>query len=226
MEITVFTHVPFEGPAAIAPWAESRGHSLRIVHLYRGDRIPVPSDWLIVMGGPMGALDDAKYPWFGPEKKAIDQAIASGRTVIGVCLGAQLIAAVLGARVFRNAEREIGWFDVALHQPAAGRVFGDHARLRAFHWHGDTFDLPAGADLLGSTPGCKNQAFLYRDRVLGLQFHLEATRESIESLIRECPDDLLAGPFVQTAAAMLDRQPEHAALFELLDNLEKGETNE
>jgi len=168
MEIAVLTHVPFEGPAAIAAWAESRGHRLNVVHLYRGDVIPATFDWLIIMGGPMGAMDDERYPWFRAEKQAIGQSIRSGRTVVGICLGAQLIAAVPGARVFRNAEREIGWFG----------------------------------------------------RVLGLQFHLEANRESIESLMRECPADLLPGTFVQTKEAILSQMPEHTTLFALLDALD------
>jgi len=220
MKIAVLTHVPFEGPAAIATWADSRGHHLNVVHLYRDEVIPTVFDWLIIMGGPMGAMDDERYPWFRAEKQAIGQSIASGRKVVGICLGAQLIATVLGARIFRNAEREIGWFDVEL-QPGARSLFADRTKLPAFHWHGDTFELPAGAELLGSTPACTNQAFLYDHRVLGLQFHLEATRESIESLIRECPDDLLPGPFVQTKEAMLNQMPEHTILFAMLDALEK-----
>ena len=146
MQVYSFQHVPFEGPAYIAEWAQNRDISLRKIALYENE--PLPSldscDALIVMGGPMGATDEQAYPWLKKEKQFIEKAIETDMIVIGICLGAQIIANVLGARVFKNAHKEIGWFSVnkipQADQFALGKSLPE--RFMAFHWHGDTFDIP------------------------------------------------------------------------------------
>lgn len=220
MRIQVLQHVPFEGPASIATWAKARGHPLTTTHLDRGDGLPAVQslDWLVVMGGPMSVDEERRYPWLGTEKAFIHQAIAAGKTVIGVCLGGQLIAAALGGRVRRAPQKEIGWFPVTLtpegREVRLGGVLPQ--RFPAFHWHGDTFDIPSGAVWIAASEACPNQAFLYEGRVLGLQFHLEATPESVAGLVAHCADDLVPGPYVQTAEAIQAGTQACSQLNELL----------
>ena len=229
MHIHCLQHVPFEGPFGIGVWAEARGHTLTMTPLYAGVVPPTPEtfDWLLVMGGPMGVHDVSEHPWLAAEKVLIRHAIEAGKTVVGVCLGAQLIAEVLGARVYRNPEPEIGWLSVELTADGqASAVFGFlPSLLPVFQWHGDTFDLPADALHLARSAACEHQAFLYDGRVLGLQFHLESTPESVAGLCAACADELGAGgPHVQSAAAMLAAAPDDyveldAALSGILDRL-------
>ena len=153
-------------------------------------------------------------------------AIGAGKTIVGVCLGAQLLADCLGACVFRNAHKEIGWLPIELTAEAlADPVFGPLAPgLTVYHWHGDTFPLPPGAVHLARSAGCEHQAFLYQGRVLGLQFHLETTPESLAALVANCADEIVPGPYVQDAASMLAASPTdfariNAALFGVLDRL-------
>jgi GMP synthase-like glutamine amidotransferase len=205
--IQVIQHVPFEGPGVIADWALQRRYPLTISRLYAGDALPSIGsiDWLVVMGGPMSVNDEAAYAWLAPERALICQAIAAGKTVVGVCLGAQLIAAALGARVYPNAQQEIGWFPVsktpeALTHPLLGGVPDSFVPL---HWHGDTFDMPQGATRLFQTEACINQAFVYAERVMGLQFHLEATAQTLEAMLANCRADLVDAPGIQTEAELL-----------------------
>jgi GMP synthase-like glutamine amidotransferase len=228
MRIQVLQHVPFEGSAGIGDWAASHGHDLNVAHLYRGDALPTQEafDRMVVMGGPMGIYDEAEHPWLAAEKAFIATTIAAGKTIVGVCLGAQLLADVLGARVYRNAQKEIGWLPIELTtEGAADPVFSPIASgLPVYHWHGDTFTLPPGARHLASSAGCEHQAFIYHGRILGLQFHLETTTESLAALVANCADEIVPGPYVQDAATMLAASPAdyariNAALFGILDRL-------
>ena len=228
MRIHCLQHVPFEGPAAIADWAAERGHALAISRLDRGDGLPSPDafDRLVVMGGPMGVGDEAEHPWLPAEKAFLRRSVDAGRSVVGICLGAQLLAEVLGARVYRGPHKEIGWFPIGLTDRAAvSPVFaGLPRRLEVFHWHGDTFDLPPGAQRLASSAACLNQAFLHGERVLGLQFHLESTPESVRAIVANCADELVPARWVQSAGQMLGVEEDtfaamNDALFHLLDRL-------
>jgi GMP synthase-like glutamine amidotransferase len=150
----------------------------------------------------MSVNDDATLPWLAAEKQLIADAVASGKSVFGICLGAQLIASALGAKVYANPESEIGWHAVrAVGGPATPFVWP--RRIRCFHWHGDTFDLPPKATLLASSVACFHQAFCVGQRVVGLQFHPEATRDSVAALVAESGTDLPVGEFIQSAADML-----------------------
>lgn len=210
LRIQVFQHVAFEGLGSMEDWLAGRGHLLSRVPLYAGALPAGPdADWLIVMGGPMGVHDEAEFPWLKAEKAALRAALERGAAVLGVCLGAQLLAHVLGAEVKPNAAKEIGWFPVDLSAEARatwlGRVFPQ--RFTPFHWHGDTFGIPAGAVPLGSSQACRNQGFLWKDRALGLQFHPEVTPASLEALSRECGGELAlaggeGGRFVQDAETL------------------------
>jgi GMP synthase-like glutamine amidotransferase len=207
MRLHCLMHVPFEGPARIADWAEARGHSLAFSHLFAGDALPDVDlfDRLIVMGGPMGVVDIERYPWLEAEKRCIANAVAAGRSLVGICLGAQLIAEALGARVTPNPEKEIGWFPIRLTAEARQHPLcqGLPSEQQVLHWHGDTFSLPPGAVRLAESDACVNQGFLARERILGLQFHLEITPASVEGLCANAADDLVPAPYVQSTAQML-----------------------
>ena len=235
MRIHVLQHVPFEPPGSIEAWARRAGHALAVTHLYRGDLLPMveDADLLVVLGGPMSVHDEARYPWLVDEKRFIERTIAAGARVLGICLGAQLIAQALGARVHANGDKEIGWF--AVEATAAARtaaVFQDFPRrLLAFHWHGETFDIPAGAKHVARSAACANQAFAFGERVVGLQFHLETTPAGARALIARGIDDLVEGRHIQQPLAMLGYPERFAAInvamHALLDRLTgaaRGET--
>jgi GMP synthase-like glutamine amidotransferase len=207
MRIRVLQHVPFEGPAAIGDWAQINDHTLDITRLDLGETLPAPSDfdWLIVMGGPMGVGDMARYPWMAPELACIRQALDSDRRVLGICLGAQLLAHALGAQVHQAPEREIGWFDVeALPLDGAEVCDALPPRFTPLHWHGDTYDLPAGAVQLARSAACEQQAFQFGARAIGLQFHIESTPDSVAQLIAHCGDGIGDGPWQQPATRIND----------------------
>jgi GMP synthase (glutamine-hydrolysing) len=203
MRICYLQHVPFEGLAGIENWAKSKGHSLDSVKIFNND--PFPSvdglDWLIVMGGPMSVYEEDKYPWLVQEKRFIRAAVTSGKAVLGICLGAQLIADVLGARVYPNQYKEIGWFPIELTEEGAKSGLFDFMpeQFTVFHWHGDTFDLPEGAVRTARSEGCLNQAFVYGEKVVALQFHMESTKDSIQAIVHNCSDEIVSGKYIQTA---------------------------
>jgi GMP synthase-like glutamine amidotransferase len=158
------------------------------------------------MGGPMNIYEEEFYPWLAQEKAFIKESIESNKIVIGLCLGSQLIADVIGGKVIQNKYKEIGWFPITLTEVARTiaqfSFFPEHPIV--FQWHGDTFtDLPEEAVLLATNEACKNQAFVYRGKVFGLQFHLENTYSIISDLIKNCSEDMTSGPYVQSAEELL-----------------------
>ena len=207
MRLHSLHHVPFEGLGSMAAWAQARGHRLSASQLYADAALPPLDrfDGLIVIGGPMGVDDERAHPWLVEEKRFIERAIAAGKTVLGVCLGAQLLARVLGARVYPNTDTEIGWFPVEFTQAATTSPFfsGLPPSLEAFHWHGDTFDLPTGAVHIAHSRACHNQAFVCDERLVGLQFHLETTPHAAAELIRHCRHEIVPARFIQTEQDML-----------------------
>jgi GMP synthase-like glutamine amidotransferase len=230
MDIHYFQHTPTEGLGKIRAWAQDRGHALSGTHFDRRERLPNVDeiDWLVIMGGPMNVYQYRDHPWLRDEKRCIAQAIERGKTVLGVCLGAQLIADVLGAKVHQNPEFEIGWLPVRLldaaHTVAAFEKFP--RELTPLHWHGDTFDLPPGALALAKSDGCKNQAFAVGNNLIGVQFHIEVTLEDVRVFCEDDPTDggQRTGPFIQTreeilTAAEQNIPPTHKALETMLDAL-------
>ena len=207
MKVHYFQHVPFEGLGSIEPWMKLKSAHISATKFYKDPKLPGVHeiDWLIVMGGPMSSNDEKTYPWLQAEKNFIAEAVRSGKIVLGVCLGAQLIASALGARVYPNRDREIGWYPLECFAEKNNTGLKNiiPSRMEVFHWHGETFDLPAHAVHLARSEGCDNQAFCIGERVLGLQFHLEATPLTVMSLTEQCRSDLVPGSYVQSALEML-----------------------
>jgi GMP synthase (glutamine-hydrolysing) len=226
-------HAPYEDLGFIAVWAERNGFKISKTRLFKNEKLPGLSkiDWLFIMGGPMNVYEEKKHPWLKTEKRFIEKAIKENKTIIGICLGAQLIANVLGARVFKNSEKEIGWFPVSLvrgkKKPDILKKFP--SRFFAFHWHEDTFQLPEDAVLFASGSGCKNQGFISNNgKITGLQFHLEFTKSQIEYFLKEAAGEFKArAPFVQDPEFILSMnyQVEKSKLLldRLLDNLYKSD---
>lgn len=225
MKIHYFEHVAYEGLDRIAAWTQARHHQMSVTRFHAGDALPsVQSyDALIVMGGPMGVYEADRYPWMKPEIAAIAAAIHAGKPVLGICLGSQLIAAALGAKVYPHTEKEIGWWPVEFLPKAAEsplRVFGSQATM--FHWHGDTFDLPSGAELLASSAACRHQAYRWKEHVLALQCHPEVSAETITRWVQEAGGLKDRGPFVMTETEMMRQAPHvlpalEKSLFAMLD---------
>lgn len=209
MRIHYLQHVPFENSANIEVWAKKNGHTVSVTKLYEGEVLPAIDQfqWLIIMGGPMNIYEEADFPWLREEKKFIAQAIESEKIVLGICLGAQLIADVLGGKVVKNNYKEIGWYPVYKTSEAKGSEFFSSLpdEFMAFHWHGDTFDIPPNAKRLAFSKACKNQAFQYNDRVMGLQFHLESSATSITKLIENCGEEMVDGEYIQKADEVLSK---------------------
>ncbi len=204
--IHYFQHVPYEDLGCIAAWAKENQYLISSTKFYHNDSLPELDeiDWLIIMGGPMNAYDEEKYPWLGEEKRYISKAIESGKVVLGICLGSQLLADVLGANVYPNKEKEIGFYPISL-TPDAERndIFKLLPKsIDVFHWHSDTYDLPENTTLLASSKACKNQAFIKENRIVGLQFHLEIYKKTIEELINNNRHDITEGKYVQWEVSM------------------------
>jgi len=202
-------HVPFEGLGSIGPWLRAAGADVTATRFFEDPRLPSVAelDMLVVMGGPMSVNDEAVLPWLVDEKRFVREAIGQGKPVLGICLGAQLIASALGARVYPNRVKEIGWFPVSAPPVSRADLFQLPSSIEVFHWHGETFDLPPGAVRLASSEGCVNQAFQLGDGVVGLQFHLETTPESAREIVANCRDELVPGPYVQDEGVLLAAGP-------------------
>lgn len=187
----------------ISRWAAAEGISLEIIRLYAGEPLPSRSrlrqaGGVTILGGPMGADDTDRYPWLANEIELIRTFIDLKIPLLGICLGAQLISAALGAEVHSMERREIGWWPV--------EDIGTAEKFVAFHWHGDTFALPSGSTRLYTNPACREQGFRIGSKVLALQFHLEMDVTAVERIITACGDELsaaLGNPHVQDRNVML-----------------------
>jgi GMP synthase-like glutamine amidotransferase len=217
MRFHCLQHIAFESPGSLIDSIREQGDELSFTRLYQGDPLPLLDafDALIILGGPMSIHEEDEFPWLRQEKELIRAAIRRQKKILGICLGAQLIAAVLGARIYPNPHKEIGFWPVywtkdagnrLLHEPNPGYLRPGGTSL-FFHWHGETFDLPEGAVRLAWSEACRNQAFLLGDRILGIQFHPEATPEIIRDMIRYEGHELVEGPFIQTADSILRQLP-------------------
>lgn len=219
MRIHYFQHVPFEGLGSIEPWLLSAGFEISRSRFFESPELPDLRniDLLVVMGGPMSVNDEDEFPWLVEEKAFIRAAIASRKPVLGICLGAQLIASAMGARIYRNQVKEIGWFPVqAIPAPNDSALFSFPSTQTVFHWHGETFDLPPGAIRIAGSEGCDNQAFQLGGSVIGLQFHLETTPESARDIIAHCRSELVPARYIQSEEEILAADPKRYASINLL----------
>lgn len=223
MDIHYLQHVPFEALGSIEAELTGKKHQLTSTKLYKNEPLPAIEtvDWLIIMGGPMGIHDEDKYLWLKQEKEFIRQVIGAGKIVLGICLGAQLIAAALGAKVYKNRYSEIGWFNIKRHPEAENTILANAIPPQAevFHWHGDTFDIPAGVKPLASSAACQNQGFILDNRVVGLQFHLETTPTSAQALINKCRNELDGSRYVQSEKEMLSDPKRFSRINQIMANV-------
>jgi GMP synthase-like glutamine amidotransferase len=225
MRFHCLQHVPFETPGNIEAWVIQKGYSLSFTHFYNNEDLPSldDSDALIIMGGPMSVHDKKAFAWLKKEKEFIAAAIREKKKILGICLGAQLIADVLGARVYNNMEKEIGFMPVHFTENAAQHnLFKDfNANEMVFHWHGETFDLPDEAILLASTKACTNQAYMIGNNIMGLQFHLEVTPEIVKDMVNHEGHELIPAACIFSAEKILSElhnlERDKKILFSLLD---------
>lgn len=196
-------HVPFETIGILESFAKKYACTLTETCLWKETNFPPPDsfDLLVIMGGPMNIYEHSIYPWLPHEKQFIRQVIDANGTILGICLGSQLLADALGGTVVPNHCKEIGWYPVALSTVcrASPLFMNIPVVFTPFHWHGDTYPPPPGSVLLGSSDACDNQGFIFDNRVVGLQFHLEMTAESLSEIITACSDELVSDVYVQTA---------------------------
>jgi GMP synthase-like glutamine amidotransferase len=230
MKVHVLQHVPFEDIGSMASWLAARGAETSYTRFHADPALPDPGgfDLILAMGGPMSVNDEPALPWLRAEKQFLREAIGRGVSVLGVWLGAQLIASALGCRVYRNPVKEIGWFPIEA-TPGPASAFRFPPKCNVFHWHGETFDLPAGAVRLASSAACRNQAFQLKRNVIGLQFHLETTPGSAQALIENCSGELAPGPFIQSKSEMRAVAEENygeinALMDRVLDHIARGPT--
>ena len=219
MNIHSLEHDPLDGPGLVSDWARERGHALVRTALYDGEALPALGavDLLVILGGPMSVHQHRDFPWLPVEKKFIAAAIGEGKPVLGICLGAQLLADALGGKVFQNAEKEIGWHPVRMIDRAPPFAHFPET-LMTMHWHGDTFTLPAGARRVAESGATANQAFVFGERIVGLQFHpeIDALTAADLAALKTPP-----GRYVQTREQLVktpaDLAATRAAFFGLLD---------
>ncbi len=209
--LAIIQHVPFEGPGYLKKWAVMRGRLPHLIRRYRGDALPEPPDMTaaVILGGPMNVDDEVQYPWLAEEKQWLAGLIERGVPVVGICLGAQLLAQVLGGEVFAGPYPEIGWFPVQRVTDAAPFTALPE-EWTPLHWHGDTFTLPPGGQWLARSEAYPAQAFRWEKHVLGLQFHLEITRDVLHDLLKQgLPDG--PSPYLQNRVAILEGFESHGA---------------
>jgi GMP synthase-like glutamine amidotransferase len=223
MRIHYIQHVVFEDLGSMEYTLKEKGHELSVTKIYNGEKFPKLEniDWLIIMGGPMGVNNEKIYPWLIDEKKFIKEAISYKKIVLGICLGAQLIANVLGVKVYRNKYREIGWFNIKRNPEINNTILNKiiPQELEVFHWHGDTFDIPNGALRIAESKACKNQGFIFDNRVIGLQFHLETTIKSAANLIQNCRNELDNSKYVQSEKEILSCKEKFSCINKIMNSM-------
>jgi len=197
MDILIIKHVDIEGPGLIEHCLEQRAIPYRVICLETGEPLPKPGGFthIVLLGGPMNVYEEDRYPFLKTEDLFIKEAIQRGKHILGICLGAQLIAKSLGARVTKSPVKEIGWCEVSLTEEGLkDPLFAPLPKaFPVFQWHEDTFEIPKWGSRLATSAAVPNQAFRYGDNAYGLQFHLEVTME----MIREWSDAYRQEPSLQ-----------------------------
>lgn len=205
-QILVFQHAVGEGPGALEACFRARGFELRVIKWWQGGECADTSDvsGLVVLGGAMNVYQHRDHPWLATEKTCIEKTAGAGVPVLGICLGAQMLADMLGARVVQNPHHEVGWWPVRFSPEAQNRIPGLPRSLPFMHWHGDTFSLPAGTVPVGSSDACPVQGFFDPcTPLMGLQFHPEIDRPLLRDFCAGEESALPHGPWVQTRDEIL-----------------------
>lgn len=222
MNIHFLKHVPFEGPAFITQWAKSKGHRTSTTHIYKSENYPdlQSLDCLMIMGGSMNIYNESGNKNFVSEKKFIEMAIKADKKIFGFCLGSQILADILGAKVYPGQHKEIGWWPIKKVQDDKLPSTFDKLppKFVAFHWHGDTYDIPSGAIRFAESEAFPNQGFIYDNNIVAMQFHLEMTKESADELVLNCSDDLVEGPFIQSKSKIIDPEAGFGPSNNILSN--------
>lgn len=230
MRIYCLQNDPLAGLGAIETWISKNAYSVTSTEVYNDNNFLSTDEYdlLIILGGPMGVYEEEKYPWLRLEKEYISEAIRKEKFVFGICLGAQLIASALGSPVYPHTVQEIGWWQLErTKERETLQLFeGLPEKFTVFELHGDTFDLPKGAVRIAESKACLNQAFMYENHVVGLQFHPEFTENTLNNVVEKIDHELIEGTFIQKPNEFLNRQDlhegAHSILFTLLDNIYKS----
>lgn len=225
MRIHVIIHAAFEKLGVIESWIKQKNYILTTTHTYKGEELPQHSDFdfLIIMGGPQSPLELNKHPYLRNEITLAKHAVQANKVMLGICLGAQIIAEALGAATERSPNKEIGVYPIQLTKEGAQdplfKLFPQ--KFDVMHWHNDMPGLPEGGVLLAKSEGCPRQAFRYGDRIYGLQFHLEMTAELVKGMVEHCPEDLLQEEYVRSKEELLssDYWSINQKMVTILDNL-------
>jgi GMP synthase-like glutamine amidotransferase len=217
-------HVPFEGLGSIESWALARGVALTTTRLHAGESLPALAaiDGLVVMGGPMSVHDVDAHPWLTAELRFVEEVLRAEKRMLGICLGAQIMARALAAPVRRNAHREIGWFPISWTPGAKGTsLFADMPTDPLVpHWHGETFEIPRGCVHLATSEACRNQAFMTQDgKGVAFQCHPEMRPAGLDALTRHASRDLAPGPYVQRADEILAKPERCATLAPMMERI-------
>ncbi|PWV95573.1 GMP synthase-like glutamine amidotransferase [Paenibacillus cellulosilyticus] len=221
MNVLALKHFEFDDTMALEDWASHGGHHLQIVDPSKGlhEAWLTTTDLLVILGGPMSAYDDAKLDWLAPEKRFITRAIAQDKKILGICLGAQMLAELLGGSVHRHEAKEIGWHRITRTSEQHPWLDDLPAEFHSFQWHGDTYVLPTGARRLAESEACGQQAFAWGDRVLALQFHLETTPACIDQMLTRWANELTAAPYVQDSTRIRSETNRSEASFRMLHSI-------
>ena len=192
--IVIIKHIDIEGPGTFKEYLVSAGFAFRIVNLAKNEALPSLDEYkaIVSLGGPMNVYETDKYPFLTKEENFLKEALAERKPILGICLGAQILAKITGAAVEKTTTKEIGWCDVELTQEASSDPLFDGLgqRFSVFQWHEDTFGIPIGGRLLAKGAKCRNQAFRFGDCAWGLQFHPEITKDMIVEWLDYCQNDL------------------------------------
>ncbi len=226
MRIHYLMHHPDEGLGIISQWIQNKGYNTGVTKFYEKSYIlPQTSEYdvLIIMGGPQSVYEVEKFDWLKIEKEFIRIALEARKKILGICLGSQFLAEILGGKVYAAPHKEIGWFEIKLSQEALSGLFkGSPEAIHVFHWHGDTYSLPANAVRLASSEATVNQGFAYEDYVLGLQFHFEVDEKAIKGMNSAFDHELVKSKYVQTDVEIKSQidlvVQNNAMMFKLLDN--------
>jgi GMP synthase-like glutamine amidotransferase len=226
MKIHCIRHEPFEGLACILNWINKHGHTLTFTHTHLNQSFPTEIDFdlLIIMGGTASLYDKKNKAWLKYESKFVSKALGANKKILGICLGAQIIAHVLGAEIYKNNKREIGWFETTFHDEGISIMPFLPKKIVPFHWHSDTFDLPQGAIGIASSEITPNQGFIYKSNVIALQFHLELNHENLKKITRALKSELLeTDDNIQSAKHILSKtdliNSGNSLMFEIMDFL-------